>query len=310
MTNDTFYSFAANTHAVCKTDMCQNDCIRALDEQLNLYLDALSKVFFKKENMRVKETWWLSTFYSFAIHGLVRKLLQQLSYILASGTAANQYLHLAIRLFIASSGDYDPLMRDYVTLSKGKEADSSHISDLEEAKIAVEQSSWASREIFSSADYLRNLFEDNSGAFPTNSDAAEKPQAAQAAPETQIPYGRQNPFALPSEGSKKEETFNTWSSSNQYPAHSGKRPYRPSSLSSMESSSDIGPSSPYAANTTSLQVPDDIYHDFHEYRPAEPSTLNESPRSSSPRIYLSYSPRRFSEVERQNSGKNSFSTHN
>jgi hypothetical protein len=296
MTNDTFYSFAANTHAVCKTDMCQNDCIRALDEQLNLYLDALSKVFFKKENMRVKETWWLSTFYSFAIHGLVRKLLQQLSYILASGTAANQYLHLAIRLFIASSGDYDPLMRDYVTLSKGKEADSSHISDLEEAKIAVEQSSWASREIFSSADYLRNLFEDNSGAFPTNSDAAEKPQAAQAAPETQIPYGRQNPFALPSEGSKKEETFNTWSSSNQYP--------------SMESSSDIGPSSPYAANTTSLQVPDDIYHDFHEYRPAEPSTLNESPRSSSPRIYLSYSPRRFSEVERQNSGKNSFSTHN
>jgi hypothetical protein len=199
-------------------------------------LDALSKVFFKKENMRVKETWWLSVFFSFTIQSLVRKLLQQLSYFLASGTAANQYLHLPIRLFIASSGDYDPLMRDYVTLSKGKEADSSYISDLEEAKTAVEQSSWASRDIFSSADYLRNLFEDDIGDITVNSNAAEKPEAAA---EIQILYGRQIPFSAPSEGAMQEESL--WLQ-GPLTSRSVKQPYRPSSLSSMESSSDIGPS--------------------------------------------------------------------
>jgi hypothetical protein len=124
----------------CKTDICRIDCIRSLDEHLGLYLDELAKVFFKKENLRVKETWWLSTFYSFAIQGLIRKLIQQLSYA-TSYKSANQYLHLAIRLFIASSGYYDPLTRDYVTLTKGKNIDSSYISDLQEAKNVVDQNS-------------------------------------------------------------------------------------------------------------------------------------------------------------------------
>jgi hypothetical protein len=189
------------------------------------------KVFFKKENMRVKETWWLSTFYSFAIQGLIRKLIQQLSYA-TSYKSANQYLHLAIRLFIASSGDYDPLTRDYVTLTKGKNIDSSYISDLQEAKNVVDQNSWASGGILSSADYLRNIFEDNGGGITVNNgmeptrDVTRQPQ--ESPPEI---------ISVPRQGGMRETSCTSWSSF--YPAPSGSRPYRPSSLSSMESSSDI-----------------------------------------------------------------------
>jgi hypothetical protein len=232
-------------------------------------LGELSKVFFKKENMRIKETWWLSVFYSFAIQGLVRKLIQQLSYTNNSKLATDQYLHLAIRLFIASSGDYDPLTRDYVTPSKGKEADSSYISDLEEAKSAVEQSSWASRNILSSADYLRHLFEDDGGDIITKNDAAGK-QGTAGEPQvsytdevsTSINLGGLDRLA----GSMREETSHTISPS-PYPAYSRSRPYRPSSLSSMESSSDIGagPASPYASNAQNPQVTGDGFHEFFNF---------------------------------------------
>jgi hypothetical protein len=38
-------------------------------------LGELSRVFFLKENMREKTTWWLSAFYSFCIQSFVRKAL-------------------------------------------------------------------------------------------------------------------------------------------------------------------------------------------------------------------------------------------
>ncbi|KAE9367528.1 hypothetical protein N431DRAFT_69367 [Stipitochalara longipes BDJ] len=254
MMNDPLTYFSARSHRWCGTNICQIDCIKTLDEHLSLYLNALSKVFFKKENMRTKETWWLSTFYSFAIQGLVRKLIRQLSYTKNSSLATNQYLHLAIRLFIASYGDYDPLIRDYVTLSKGKEADSSYISDLEEAKTAVEQISWASRNIFSSAEYLRDLFEDDGVDIITN-DAARKEDISGEVQSTCI------------------DTSHTVSSS----FYTRSRPYRPSSLSSMESYSDNGPASPYTANTQNPQGVGDLYHDFHDFPPSKPLTPAHTP---------------------------------
>jgi hypothetical protein len=233
-------------HRLCETDICQIDYIRTLDENLSLYLNALSKVFFKKENMRIKETWSLSTFYSFAIQALVRQLIRHLSFTANSEWATDQYLHLAIRLFIASSGDYDPLMRDYVSLSKGKEVVSSYVSDLQEAKDAVEQDSWGPRGILSSADYLRDLFEDKGGNIKINNVAAGKRDIARKAEIQSI-----DNFLMSMElwSSMQQETPNTKRSSS-YPAYSWSRPYRPSSLSSMESSSDIGPpASPHTANT-------------------------------------------------------------
>ena len=177
--------FGQLDHKPCKTDICHVDWIKTLDEHLNLYLDALSKVFFKKENMRIKETWWLSTFYSFAIQGLVRKLIWDVAWTLAYPMPRKQYLHLAIRLFIASSGDYDPLMRDYASSSKGKETDSSCVADLEEAKTAVEQDSWASKGILSSADYLRKLFEDDGKSIISKGDSA----SVSTFPTTLLPSG-------------------------------------------------------------------------------------------------------------------------
>ncbi|KAF5876817.1 putative r3h domain protein [Botrytis fragariae] len=62
------------------------------------YIEQLSKDFFKKENLRGK-TWWLSVFYSLVIQTLVRAFMKTIN------------LHLAVRLFIATSGAHDPLAR-------------------------------------------------------------------------------------------------------------------------------------------------------------------------------------------------------
>jgi hypothetical protein len=290
---------AVAKHQLCMTDICQIECIKTLDEHLGLYLDALSKVFFKKENMRTKETWWLSTFYSFAIQGLVRKLIRELSYTPDSRAATEHHLHLAIRLFIASSGGYDPLIRDYASSSKGKEAESSYITDLEEAKTAVEQNSWASKGILSSADYLRKLFEDDgqdaitennpasgstflSKLLPSDDEPEEldagywdgkaslevRKETSQAGWRILTP--RSPRFALEPKVSVADEvpmlaqcSPSPWSSS--YPAYSGSRPYRPSSLSSMESSSDIGAIPKLLYPTESHQVSSSIF-DPENYR--------------------------------------------
>jgi len=262
-----------NAHKLCKTDICQVDSIKTLNEHLGLYLDALSKVFFKKENMKNKETWWLSTFYSFAIQGIVRELIRELSPTPESQAATDRYLHLALRLFIASSGNYDPLMRDYTSSGKGKETSLSYISDLEEAKTAMEQSSWASKRISSSADYLRKLFEDDGRHEMTEND----PASISSFPSELLPSddepGEDDGGRWDEEASLEEKKTSRarrriltprsplhvrepkvssanelsmldqrspppWSSSIR--AYSGSRPYRPSSLSSMESASDLG----------------------------------------------------------------------
>ncbi|KAE9370065.1 hypothetical protein N431DRAFT_559356 [Stipitochalara longipes BDJ] len=223
-----------NSHRLCETDVCQIDCIRTLEEHLGFYLKELSDVFFKKENMRIKETWWLSTFYSFAIQGLIRRLVQRLSYTSSSKLSTDQYLRLVVRLFIASSGDYDPLTRDYASLGKGKDAKPLYISDLQEAKNAVDQISWSSRGILSSADYLKNLFEDDGGDITINGMAPTRHATQESLESFPERLSTSFPYASPTQ---KEMSSRAWSSFN--PAPFGSRPYRPSSLSSMSSASDI-----------------------------------------------------------------------
>src|SRR6266496_2349823 len=84
---------------------------------ITLYLDELSRVVFRKENLRNKGASWLSMFYSFCIQSLVRTaLLEITNQSTTTGeadTAAEQYLHLPLRLFIASNfGSKDPLLSD------------------------------------------------------------------------------------------------------------------------------------------------------------------------------------------------------
>jgi len=96
-------------------DSCRVDVIENLNTSISIYIKELSRVFFNKKNIKFKETWWLSAFYSFWIQTYVRKALIQLT----EGPAfqadvfakrrSDQYLYIPLRLFDAISNKFDPL---------------------------------------------------------------------------------------------------------------------------------------------------------------------------------------------------------
>jgi hypothetical protein len=127
-------------------------------------LNELDRVFFSKENQHNRESWWLSTFYSFCIQGIVRRALMNIFQSFRRNLdGVTQYLHLAVRLFIAVSSSYDPLIHNISSnqalLSTG--SDKAILDNrCEVAQIAVRQGEWGSKGINSSAEYLKQLFED------------------------------------------------------------------------------------------------------------------------------------------------------
>jgi hypothetical protein len=131
----------ATSHGTCVKSVYRFDYITNLSLHLRLYLEELSRVFFNKENMRTKEGWWLSTFYSLCIQAIVQRVLLRLNKNTSPSNelATRQYLHLAIRLFAASSGSYDPLMRDYASPNLTKDKESSTLLDFCATKAAVQQ---------------------------------------------------------------------------------------------------------------------------------------------------------------------------
>jgi hypothetical protein len=133
---------------------------------MNAYINNLSLVFFKKENLRGK-TWWMPVFYSLVIQSVVRKsLIRLLDNVSPTPISIKRYLHLAVRLFIASSGGHDPLSRKWD--GPGPQASEEEISEaenFERAKLAVRQKDWDSLGIHSSAEYLQHLFEDDGQPF-------------------------------------------------------------------------------------------------------------------------------------------------
>jgi hypothetical protein len=168
-------------HHLCSPSSCQVECIAELQANLSLYLEELSRVFFKKVNMRKKHPWWLSTFYSFCVQSFIKKCLMDLEKELPykERLASEEYLQLPVRLFIASSGAFDPLLstRLFVASSSRSDPLMSDLDGLEvdegdddiegpspndysEARIAVGQNKWAADGINGSADYLRSLFRD------------------------------------------------------------------------------------------------------------------------------------------------------
>lgn len=151
-------------HDLCSPPACQNECIVAVQTNISTYLEELSRVFFKKENIRNKYQWWLSTFYSFCIHSFVKKLLVYIStHSLQEG--CEKYLQDPINLFIANSGKYDPLKMDWEGVETNpifviSERSQDHPNDYKEAQLAVGSSKWEAEGISGSAEYLRKLFED------------------------------------------------------------------------------------------------------------------------------------------------------
>ncbi|CCD50690.1 similar to transcription factor Cys6 [Botrytis cinerea T4] len=170
-------------------------------EEASRYIEQLSKVFFKKENLRGK-TWWLSVFYSLVIQSLVRAILKA---IVADGgveipSSINQYLHLAVRLFVATSGAHDPLVhgipvqgdrlkalvacdsckRRKLKCTRWKpfceacqafqcpcvyggklEINDSEMEDYNFARLSVQQAEWQSSGLNSSGEYLQHMFQDD-----------------------------------------------------------------------------------------------------------------------------------------------------
>jgi hypothetical protein len=126
-----------------------------------------------------------------------------------SGKAIDEYLYLPLRLFTATSGAYDPLIRNFALPGKEKELELTLVADFQAAQIAVQQSSWSVNGIESSSQYLKNLFEDE------GADLLSVPRTISK---------------VDSADSQAQKT----------------RPYRASSLSSVESISDMraGPASP------------------------------------------------------------------
>ncbi|CAD6444479.1 d421b121-ec5e-43db-98e0-5841cd8ee22f [Sclerotinia trifoliorum] len=168
------------SHEACDFSTCKVDCIRNIELQMEQYLDELSRVVFMKENMRSR-IWWLSAFYSLCIQGVIRQFL-----ILLSSTGQNQvsesdesssaqYLHIAIRLFTVSSGNHDPLIKDWSSelafLSTDGGAPS--IEDYQNAQLAIKQTDWRLKGIKKSGNYLKRLFEDNGGTLAEPDDASK-----------------------------------------------------------------------------------------------------------------------------------------
>jgi hypothetical protein len=152
---------------------------------LNMYSEALSTAIFRKENTRSK-SWWLSAFYSLTIQSMVRAALLQLTRPPVSQMPSNrqvrgiqQYMHLGVRLFIASSSIRDPFMKDYSALPASSQEEKQANKKYQTARKATRQDSWGVHGINSSADFLKMIFEDGGAPLeelpPTTADPTTTP---------------------------------------------------------------------------------------------------------------------------------------
>lgn len=158
------------SHEACELSICKVNCIRNIELQIEQYLDELTRVIFLKENMRSR-IWWLSAFYSLCIQGVIRQALILLSFNdqknvpTTDKLSAEQYLHIATRLFIVSSGNHDPLIQDWSSkfASPSLEDEAPSTEDFQNAQLAIKQPDWKLKGIKKSGNYLKKLFEDNGG---------------------------------------------------------------------------------------------------------------------------------------------------
>ncbi|KAG4436698.1 hypothetical protein IFR05_007812 [Cadophora sp. M221] len=153
-------------HQECSPRCCRFECIATINMHLRLYMKELSRVFFNKDNMRNPHVWWLSTFYSFCIQSIIRKALIDLTSCSSTiqhwdGFSARQYLHLPIRLFIASTAALDIVNSkdgfSYVCFPKNAYV-VPHKNEIFGLMLAVEQPKWEGNNITCTSMYLNRLF--------------------------------------------------------------------------------------------------------------------------------------------------------
>ena len=90
----------------------------------------------------------------------------------ASRSGAAQYLHIAVRLFIASSGPYDPISKPLSNNSSSRRSravDPTEVpcaADFQEVSHLVQQSNWAVNGFRGFGDYLKFVFEDSQQLLP------------------------------------------------------------------------------------------------------------------------------------------------
>lgn len=104
-------------------------------------------------------------FYSLCIQGIVRHALLRIigdtrELNTQPTLGARVSLHLGIELFIASSGNHDPLILDYSEgLDLQSEEEAISIRDYEMAQYASYTQQWSSFGITTTKDFLKHLFE-------------------------------------------------------------------------------------------------------------------------------------------------------
>jgi hypothetical protein len=151
-------------HDQCIPSLCKIECVAQLESSISLYLEELSRVFFKKENMRNKVPWWLSAFYSFCIQSFVKKALWVIKTNMADERllVCEEYLRLPINLFSASSGLLDPLSLKgksgrYLFEGFAGDAEGPDLRDYKEAQIAASRGDWEAKGIGGFMDYLTTI---------------------------------------------------------------------------------------------------------------------------------------------------------
>ena len=143
----------------CGYFSCKLNSVANLKSALALYVDEHSQVIFKKEHMHNK-SWWLSAFCSLCIQSKVRRVLIELlntKSLKSKAIPTKQYLHLAVQLFIVTSGKHDHLMQ----ASSDESMTAKVVADSENydiARYATQQETWKNSGIMSSADCLFSLF--------------------------------------------------------------------------------------------------------------------------------------------------------
>jgi hypothetical protein len=174
--------FIGNSHQNCNATTCSINCITNLDSSITLYLEEFSQVFFMKESqVRSKERWWLSMFYSFCIQSMVRAILMELVKSSTPDwrehTAVTEYLNLPVQLFAAVSGSYDPLVKDPTSWRSPDDGGDQVIFS---AQAAVGQKSWKDKGISGSIDYLKRLFDQRGGGSGIKTDLSKSKGVADA----------------------------------------------------------------------------------------------------------------------------------
>lgn len=154
-------------HQACTQSTCVVEHMKDLNIQLQQYVNELSRIMFRKENLRGDRSWRLPAFYSLCIQSLVRKGL--ISVFGNASTASShskclgQHLQLAVQLFIALSPGFDTFMRS---------EDWSLEDPLKAPRLAIGHARWVEGILKGSSTYLQTLFDIISQS--TSSDASWK----------------------------------------------------------------------------------------------------------------------------------------